>query len=357
LFSLALFMSPALTVARDAGVAAAAKATPDGGVKPAEPPDDEPLVPAIPKERIPVISLAVTPKEVAIGEVVSWRVTIRRQKDIKVHLASGASFGGLEAKEKKKKETLLDGDMVEEILEVALIGFEAGDIVIPSQMLTAVDADGNLAELPTEEAHVTVKSLIANEPEPKLKEDEGQGEVVYEKDYLLLWILGIIAGIGVVALLTLLARRLWAMRRPKPAPPPPPPRPAEEIAYEKLEALKRSSLLEDGEIKEFHVRLSETIREYLGNRYRFDSLELSSEELIQALRKVSLSKSEYNLVLDFLGETDLVKFAKFLPTVMDSKDLLEKSFRFVDKTTPKARPEESKKGDAKALAKKGDGDA
>jgi hypothetical protein len=125
------------------------------------------------------------------------------------------------------------------------------------------------------------------------------------------------------------------MRKPKPLPPPPPPRPAEEIAFEKLGALKRSNLLTEGQIKEFHVRLSEAVREYIGNRYRFDSLEMSSEELIQAIRRINMSRAEYELILDFLGETDLVKFAKALPSVHESEDLLTQSFGFVERTTPK----------------------
>jgi hypothetical protein len=337
--------------AADSAAPKAPEKQPDAGAEPPPEPEPEPLVPAIPEDRMPKIELTVKPKSVSVGEVVTWRVEIVRRKDDRVHLSSTASFGDLEIKSKDKTETPADGDWVQETLSVELVGFEPGDVFIPAQMLTAVDIEGRMAELKAEEAHVTIKSVIGNEPEPALKDDTEAGEVVMEKDYLLLWIAGIIAGIGVVALLTLLARKLWAMRRPKPLPPPPPPRPAEEIALEKLESLKRSSLLEDGEIKEFHVRLSEAVREYIGNRYGFDSLELSSEELIQAMRRVSITKTEYDLVLDFLGETDLVKFAKMLPTVMESKDLLEQSFGFVDRTTPKIRETGDKDAPSKGEVK------
>ncbi len=326
--------TPADTAAKPTPVPKAGK--PDAGAAP-PPPPDEPLVSAIPKDRMPKIKLEVAPKTVTVGEVVHWRLEVVRRKEDRVHLPSTASFGGLEIKSKDKREAPPEGDWVRETLEVSLVAFEPGDIVVPAQKLTAVDVDGNLSELETKEAHVTVKSLIANEPEPALKEDAGPGEVVMEKDYLMLWIAGTLAAIGLVVLLTLIGMKLWSMRKPKAAPPPPPPRPAEEIALEKLEALKRSTLLEEDKIKEFHVRLSEAVREYIGNRYGFDSLELSSEELILALRKVSITKVEYDMVLDFLGETDLVKFAKVLPTVIESKDLLDQSFGFVDRTTPKVR--------------------
>lgn len=353
-----LLLAPTGVWALDAGVHTAPSAVPDKGIADAGVPlaePDEPVAPAIPADRMPTLSLEVTPKAVSVGEVVHWKLTVKRRSEDRIHLGSGASFGGLEIKEKTKAEKVLDGAWTEETLDVSLIGFEAEDVVIPPQKITAVDKDGNLAELMTKEAQVTVKSFIANEPEPALKEDAGLGEEVLEDDYLLLWIMGIIGAAALVALLTLVIRRLWAMRRPKSEPPPPPPRPAEEIALEKLEALKRSSLLAEGEIKEFHVRLSEAIREYLGNRYHFDSLELSSEELITALRRKHLSREELNLVLDFLGETDLVKFAKALPSIGVSEDMLAESFRFVAQTTPKTTAANGEPaGEAAPQQKEGD---
>ncbi len=322
----------------------AASTTSQGGSQSADTDEDNVSPAAVPKERMPVLKLQVKPTEVSVGQKITWQLTVKHKKEDAVHLEGGASFGGLEIKSKDRTETPAENGWVLETLSVSLVGFDPGDITIPKQKLTVVDYEGHLAEIMTPESFVTVKSLLANEPEPKLKEDTGPGEVVMEKDYLLLWILGIVIAIAAVAGLTLLGRKLWAMRKPKPAPPPPPPRPAEEIANEKLDALRRSNLLPEGHIKEFHVRLSEAIREYLGNRFHFDSLELSSEELIQAIRRIKLSQSEYRLILDFLGETDLVKFAKALPTLQESEDLLDHAFGFVERTTPKTvAPEDGQK--------------
>ena len=315
--------------------------------QPTAAPNDSSASPAaVPADRMPTMDLQVKPKEVTVGQEITWQLTVKHKKDDAVHLEGGATFGGLEIKDKHRSETPAEDGWVLETLAVSLIGFDPGDITIPKQKLTLVDFEGHIADLETPESFVTVKSLLANEPEPKLKEDKGPGEVVMEKDYLLLWILGILAGIAVTAGLTLLGRKLWAMRKPKQAPPPPPPRPAEEIANEKLEALRRSNLLPEGHIKEFHVRLSEAVREYIGNRFHFDSMELSSEELILAIRKINITRTEYELILDFLGETDLVKFAKALPTVPESEDLLEHAFGFVERTTPKTTPPEADKASA-----------
>jgi hypothetical protein len=319
-----LLAAPAVAAGPDASAGG------DAGIAP-----PEPAAPGLPADRMPTLSLEVEPPEAAVGEVIRWRLSVKRRIGDRVYLGSGASFGDLEVRKKEINPGQSSGDWIDETMVVELIGFEPAEVEIPPQKLTVVDAEGRLAEIETAGATVRVTSLIANEPEPQLKPDEGPGEVVMEKDYTLLWILGILGGAGVVALLTLLGRWLWSKRRPRPEPPPPPPRPAEEIALEKLLALERSTLLDTGEIKEFHVRLSEAIREYLGNRYRFDSLELSTEELVARLKRATIGKSELALTIDFLGETDLVKFAKALPTLEESRDLLKKSIDFVKRTTPR----------------------
>jgi hypothetical protein len=313
----------------------------DGGISPdasVGEQDTEPLppieTPKLPVAREPSFQLTVQPQAADIGDVISWNLHVRHRVGDRVHLSSGADFDSLEVRSKEIVPGLVEGDWTTEILKVELVGFVPGDVLIPAQKLNVVDVDGNIGEFTTPESGVTIKSLIANEPEPALKIDQGPGEKVFEQDYTLLWILGALAAAGIIALLTLLGRWLWSKRKPKAEPPPPPPRPAEDIALEKLESLKRSSLLEQGLVKEFHVRLSETIREYLGGRYHFDSLELSSEELIAALRGSSITADELNETLDFLSDTDLIKFAKVIPTLEESQQLLGNSFIFIKKTTP-----------------------
>ncbi len=341
-----LVLAPLPSIAADGGPPIAADA---GDSQP-----ESPAAPELPADRAPTVTLKVEPQEVGVGEVVIWRVTVKHRVGDRVHLSSGASFGSLEVRTKDVTAGETQGDWMEEVLSVELIGFEPEEVSIPAQKLTVVDVEGRIKEIETETSKVTVKSHIANEPEPQLKEDQGPGEPVFEKDYTLIWILGILGGAGVVALLTLLGRWLWSKRRPRPEPPPPPPRPAEEIAREKLKALRESNLLELGQIKDFHVRLSEAIREYLGNRYRFDSLERSTEELIVELKNSTIGRVDFEYTSEFLGETDLVKFAKMIPTLEESRALLDKSFEFVEKTTPRPVVSEAESA-KKAVSKKSEG--
>jgi len=294
----------------------------------------EPPTPTIPADRMPTLSLSVEPREAAVGDLITWKAQIRRRVGDRVHLSRAADFGDLEIQGKDDDVSEPVDDWITETLTVRLIAFDPGEHEIPAQTVTVVDIDGNMAVLVADPVPVKIESLIANEPEPALKPDTGPGVPVLEEDYTLLYVLAVIGGIIAVALLTLLGRKLWSMRGPRPEPPPPPPRPAEEIALEKLNALQAAGLLDAGEHKAFHVALSETFREYLGNRYRFHSLDRSTEELVAEIRRLALDQVLFSRVRDLLEDTDLVKFAKFVPDVVSSGSMLAEAFAIVAATTP-----------------------
>jgi len=291
----------------------------------------------LPEDRRPTIDLAVDPTEAFIGEPVTWTAVVRRRSEDRVHLPAGADFGAFEIHDRSRATADLGGDWVEETLEVRLIAFETGELVIPRQTLTVVDTEGRLDRLIVAESSVTIGSLIAGEPEPDLRPDTGPGEPVLEEDYTLLWILGGLGAALLVALLTLLARWLLARRRPRRGPPPPPPRPPEEVALEKLEALGRTTMLEEGLHKEFHVLLSEALREYLGARYGFYAMESSTAEILAELERGRLERGStlYARIAELLTGTDLVKFAKHVPSTNQSRELLDQVVGVVHATTPR----------------------
>lgn len=293
---------------------------------------------SIPQDRRPTLKLTVEPRSASLGEAIVWRADVRHRISDGVHLGSAADFGAFEVQDRKSSAGEPDGDWVVTSMEIRLVSFEAGSLVVPAQEIAVVSEGGEVGTLATEAVAVEVRSLIANEPEPKLREDKGPGEKVLVEDYTILYILAAVGGGIAIVLLTLLGRWLWSKRRPKPGPPPPPPRPAEEIALEKLGALRASTHLADGRHKLFHILLSEALREYLGNRYRFDSLERSTEELLAEVRRRRLELALYRRIADFLSETDLVKFAKYVPDLAESSRLLDAAFALVRDTTPKPEP-------------------
>jgi len=111
-----------------------------------------------------------------------------------------------------------------------------------------------------------------------------------------------------------------------------PPRPAHEFTLEELTALKESSLLQEGKVKEFYIRISEVIRRYIEGRYFIVAMELTTFELLENLRSSEISEEEIEMFHEFLSTCDLVKFAKYKPTSAKNSTNLGKAFEIVERT-------------------------
>jgi hypothetical protein len=150
------------------------------------------------------------------------------------------------------------------------------------------------------------------------------------------YIAGALCAAGLGALLTmLLVRRLRARRGERPGPPP---RPAHEVALEKLDRLGAYGFLENADNRPFYFAVSEIIREYLGGRYAFDSLELTTDELIAELRRQAGRELVLGEIQGWLSACDLVKFAKISPSATEARGALESAIRIVTTTRPVPAP-------------------
>jgi hypothetical protein len=112
-----------------------------------------------------------------------------------------------------------------------------------------------------------------------------------------------------------------------------PPDPAHVIAFRELEILKNEELWQKGEIKKYYTRLTEILRQYLENRFRVFSLELTTSETLEALLKTGFKKNEsYGELKSVLTGADLVKFAKYKPESSENEAHFMSSWNFVLQT-------------------------
>jgi len=126
-------------------------------------------------------------------------------------------------------------------------------------------------------------------------------------------------------------RKLRARRGERPGPPP---RPAHEIALERLDRLGALGFLENADNRPFYFAVSEVIRDYLGGRYGFDSLEMTTDELIAELKRQAGRELILGEIQGWLSACDLVKFAKVSPTAGEARGALESAIRIVTTTRP-----------------------
>jgi hypothetical protein len=92
-----------------------------------------------------------------------------------------------------------------------------------------------------------------------------------------------------------------------------PPEPPFDKAIRELAILKENDLLGKGKIKQFYIELSDILRRYIEGRFDIKAVEATTYELKRMLKHPELSKEQTYTILEFLGRSDLVKFAKFKP--------------------------------------------
>ena len=93
-------------------------------------------------------------------------------------------------------------------------------------------------------------------------------------------------------------------------------------------------LWQNGYLKEYYSELTEIVKEYLGGRYEFGALEMTSEELLDCRARWNVDDESYRTVRRMLTGGDLVKFAKFKPDSHENDRHLEAAFALVAATKP-----------------------
>ena len=170
--------------------------------------------------------------------------------------------------------------------------------------------DGTMAEAVSEPFALNVVSGIINESDPQLTPSARPNPVV-TLDWRVVYILGAVAAALVGAIIALAIRRV---RRPEVEPPTPPKRPAWDIALESLNALHDADLLGQGERLQFHMRLSEILRTFVGDVLDVPAVESTTSEIESFLERHTREVGRHGAeIIRILEDTDLVKFARFTP--------------------------------------------
>jgi len=227
-----------------------------------------------------------------------------------------------------------DGESKTFTFELQLLCFEVGVHELGPIHVRITSAAGNLFELASNTASIEVRSLLANEPDPQLKPPTDP-VIVEQDDYRLLIIAGALLALALGALLAWLFMRWWQRRdRPEPAPPPPPPPWETALAELRELELDRAAALSEGRTDPWVDAVSDSIRAYLGRRFGFHGLESTTDEIAEHLGQAKSLAIEPGDAVGFLGQCDLVKFAKASLADEASRTLIEDALAMVDQTRP-----------------------
>ena len=109
--------------------------------------------------------------------------------------------------------------------------------------------------------------------------------------------------------------------------------PAWEKAYQALEALRQENLADQGLFKEFFTRVADIVRLYMENRFNIHAPHMTTEEFLYYLGiSGHLNETQKVALKEFLNSCDMVKFAKYAPTVKEALTNFDLAKRLVDDT-------------------------
>lgn len=291
------------------------------------------------------VKAAVDSVDILMGDVTHINVSVNvpeqmastvRLVDFPI-LTPGAEyipFHGVDVVASDSTTTRKDGHIRYDF-DFTIQAFDPGSIVIPPfAVVPAPGADTVKSTIiALKVAPVDVDSLETINPMASIASPATKW-YDYIPDWLV-WVfvaLALVAG-GVVAFILLRNRKI-AIAEEMAAPVPP-----YDLAKQRLEILRSRNLAENGHEKEYYTELVDILRQYLDGRFGINAMEMTSSQIVRALRSNPETRMTADEMRSVLSVADFVKFAKVRPLPDDNIKAFNKALNFVDSTKPQPEPE------------------
>ncbi len=240
------------------------------------------------------------------------------------------SFGKLEVVEKGKIDTVKKGILTIYTQRLLVSGWDSAEYTIPPFVFNVTPSSGNPYTIQTEGLTFSVSTVPVDTTKP-FKPIKGIMQVELSwRDYIW-WIVG--AGL---LLLAIIGYVIWKKTRKKPVvmAPPPPPEPLHEKALRLLAALEAEGLWQKGEVKEYYVRLTDILRNYIEERFNVPAMERTTDELTAAARTHKELAFQAQRLHGILATADMAKFARAQPTLTEHISTMQATKDLVVATIP-----------------------
>ena len=144
---------------------------------------------------------------------------------------------------------------------------------------------------------------------------------------------------GLVRYLRSRGKRLGDLFRPAP------PLPPHVEAIRALEALHNQKLWQNNRHKQYYSGLTDILRTYIAGRWGVGAMEMTSDEIIAAMRGIELPDKARMDLTSLLRTADLAKFAKMAPDAEQNENDYLKAYYFVEETKPASEQAEEPEGE------------
>ena len=278
---------------------------PPGPAMPGTPPPEVPAAPLLPDADPIGFHARADKASVKLGEPFGYSVEVRHKPEESYALHGKPVLTPFQAEDVSCRREVAKGE-ARTTCAMQLSLFALGPADIP-EVLFDVDRPGGRARLAVPGPRITGVGVIDPRAPPaalQLRDVAPPVPLLVTSYRSLWWGLGLLAGVALAAAGARALRRARARRRIA----------VEVTPFERfgrrIAAIEAERLPQQGLGGEHVARLAEAVREYLGAISGLPALDLTSAELVAALRPAPPAGVDVDSLADFLGEADLVKFAR-----------------------------------------------
>lgn len=171
---------------------------------------------------------------------------------------------------------------------------------------------------------IHVKSLLGHETDADIRDIKGP--LAYTNPFkIIIFVSVVLFLLGLIAFYFLRQEKKFPLHMMREL--------AHIVALRKIKELKVKDLIGRGLIKEFYFYLSLIVRQYLEDRFNLRAPEMTTEEFLSRLKESPLLSNEHKIVLkEFLFHCDLVKFAKYAPSMTEIDSIVEAAINLIEQT-------------------------
>jgi hypothetical protein len=269
--------------------------------------------------------------DILIGEQTTLYLTVTadRGKTVYWPLPADMLMAGVEVLSTSKPDTVeIDNNRIEIRQSVTVTSFDSALYLLPPFMV--ID-NGDTTY--SEQIALKVSTLPVNTDAPNeffdIKE-VWKPNFVWADYYPIIW--------TVLLLLILIAAIIYIVKRLKssksliPFKKMEPPLPPHDEAVRRLDVIRQQKLWQQGKNKEYYTQITDTLRCYILRRYGVNAQEMTSNEILEALKHEDETRSACETLRQILMPADLVKFAKFRPLSDENDLVLKNAYLYVSQT-------------------------
>lgn len=104
-----------------------------------------------------------------------------------------------------------------------------------------------------------------------------------------------------------------------------------KVAMQKIAQIKEDNLVQSEDSKEYYTQLTDTLRQYISERFKFSAMEMTSSEIIEHLQAENDEEALHEL-RELFQTADLVKFAKYTTLINENDRNLVTAIEYINQT-------------------------